>query len=132
MDERLLNTWVGFGVDLPAGASIPTAWGTLRARQDQDVALLCRHHAEHDPQRGSILEHPARDAWMTQQDGQRVLMCKGIDDPAWKRVALGLLLAQDPAKALPTLPWFCVESLDGGGGASEFRQFRKGGDVTTE
>lgn len=42
------------------------------------------------------------------------------------RVALGLLLAQDPSSARPVLPWCCVEMLDGGGGGSTFQQFIKG------
>jgi hypothetical protein len=132
MDERKLNTLVGFGVELPDGTSIETAWGTLRARRSDDAERIRSHGAEYDPGRGCILEPPARDGWGVRPDGQRALFLRGIEDPNWKRVALGLLLAQDPLDARPTLPWFCVEYLEGGGGGAEFRQYRKGGDVLSD
>jgi hypothetical protein len=126
---RGLTILTGFGVELPEATSIETPWGVLRARRSSDLVALKGLDPEADPGRGCVLETRVDDPWVVGTDGQPALRLLGIEDPRWKRVALGLLLAQDPSAARPTLPWCCVETLDGGGGGSAFRQFIKGNTV---
>jgi hypothetical protein len=52
----------------------------------------------------------------------------GIEDPRWKRVALGLLLAQ-PSAARRRFLGAASKTLDGGGAGSAFRQFITGNSV---
>jgi hypothetical protein len=131
-DKRGMTVWVGFGADLPEGTSIAAAWGTLRTRRDSDAGLFQAHGATFDVGRGCVLEVRVDDPWVELPDGRPALEVPSIEDPRWKRVALGLLLAQEPTEARPALPWCCVGELDGGGGGSSFRQFIKGGWVLDE
>jgi hypothetical protein len=132
VDSRGLDVWVGFGADLPAGTSISTEWGELRARRAEDSEVLRTAGIEYDPGRGCILQARVSDPWTTLPDGQLALQLSGIEDLRWKKAALGFLLAQNPSEARPVLPWFCLETLDGGGGGGSFGRFLKGKEFSEE